>query len=174
MITPAYAKEMARYNAWQNRQLSNVVQTLDEASLTQDRGAFFGSILGTLNHILLVNILYRERVEQDGRSHFTRLDEILHRDLVHLTRAQREEDSWVERHLASASEEALDTETVGFYTLLEEPEYWEVSQRLYYSNLFQHQVHHRGQAHNMLSQCGLDPPPIVSSSTLLPPLLGLS
>ena len=32
--------------------------------------------------------------------------------------------------------------------------------RLYYSNLFQHQIHHRGQAHNMLSQCGLDPPSV--------------
>ena len=165
---------MARFSRWANDRLLAAAATLSPEQLAQDRGAFFGSILGTLNHILLVNILYRERVEQGGRSHFTRLDEILHRDLVHLTRAQREEDSWVERHLASASEEALDTETVGFYTLLEEPEYWEVSQRLYYSNLFQHQVHHRGQAHNMLSQCGLDPPPIVSSSTLLPPLLGLS
>ncbi len=58
MITPAYAKEMARYNAWQNRQLSNVVQTLDEASLTQDRGAFFGSILGTLNHLLWCDQLW--------------------------------------------------------------------------------------------------------------------
>ena len=57
-------------------------------------------------------------------------------------------------------DDELDGSSVGFYTLLDQPEYWEVSQRLYFSNLFQHQAHHRGQVHNMLSQAGLEPPPI--------------
>jgi hypothetical protein len=61
---------------------------------------------------------------------------------------------------STASTSMLDEGTVGFYTLLDDPEYWEVSIWLYYSNLFQHQTHHRGQAHNMLSQCGLSPPSI--------------
>ena len=54
-------------------------------------------------------------------------------------------------------EDALAT-PVGFSKLLEQPEYWEVSHSIYFSNLFQHQVHHRGQAHNMLSQANIDLP----------------
>jgi uncharacterized damage-inducible protein DinB len=54
---------------------------------------------------------------------------------------------------------ALD-EPIGFYILLDDPEYWEVSKRVYCFNPFQHQVHHRGQIHNMLSQAGIDPPAI--------------
>jgi len=151
---------MAEFSAWANERLYSACATLSESELAAERGAFFGSILGTLNHILLVNILYRERLESDGRSQFKRLDDILHTDVGALREAQRAEDAWYVDRVSSASEAELDDETVGFYTLLDDPEYWEVSQRLYFSNLFQHQIHHRGQVHNMLSQAGLDPPPI--------------
>ncbi|MEM6309875.1 MAG: DinB family protein [Pseudomonadota bacterium] len=52
MIEPGYVQVMSRYNAWQNRQLTQIVEVMDYDALTQDRGAFFGSILATLNHLL--------------------------------------------------------------------------------------------------------------------------
>jgi len=52
MITPEYVRSLARYNAWQNRQMKGALETLPAAALREDRGAFFGSILGTLNHLL--------------------------------------------------------------------------------------------------------------------------
>ncbi|KIN72518.1 DinB family protein [Sulfitobacter guttiformis] len=52
MIAKEYVLQMARYNAWQNSQLRKVVKQMDEADLTADRGAPFGSIFGTMNHIL--------------------------------------------------------------------------------------------------------------------------
>ena len=55
--------EMARFNAWANARLHAAAATLPPEEVARDRGAFFGSILGTLNHILLVDILYRERLE---------------------------------------------------------------------------------------------------------------
>eukprot|EP01052_Picozoa_sp_SAG31_P035491 SAG31_NODE_4290_length_3376_cov_6.530058_3_plen_185_part_00 len=151
---------MAKFSAWANERLYHACAALADSELAAERGAFFGSILGTLNHILLVNILYRERLESGGHSRFKRLDEALHTDLGELQKAQASEDAWCVKRTDSASDAELDRQTVGFYTLLDDPEYWEVSERLYFSNLFQHQVHHRGQVHNMLSQCGIDPPPI--------------
>ena len=52
MISPHYCQTMARYNAWQNAQLIDAVTPLDAEALLAERGAFFGSILGTLNHLL--------------------------------------------------------------------------------------------------------------------------
>ena len=117
---------MARFSKWANARLYAACREgLSPAALAEDRGAFFGSILGTLNHVLLVNILYRERLENGGRSHFTTLNDILHTDLEALAKAQAREDDWlIERVGADSAAGDLDEGTVGFYTLLEDPEYW--------------------------------------------------
>lgn len=52
MITPEYCQVMARYNAWQNDGLRKLLPQMDVADLTQERGAFFGSIMKTVNHLL--------------------------------------------------------------------------------------------------------------------------
>ena len=52
MITPEYCRTMAAYNARQNKGLMSIIQAMDEDDLRADRGAFFGSIWGTLNHLL--------------------------------------------------------------------------------------------------------------------------
>lgn len=49
---------------------------------------------------------------------------------------------------------------IGFWTLMDSPDRWEVPKHIYFTNLCQHQTHHRGQAHNMVSQTGIEPPPI--------------
>ncbi|MCA3648280.1 MAG: damage-inducible protein DinB, partial [Methylobacterium sp.] len=51
MITPEFARMMARYNAWQNRSLVAAASGLDDANRLADRGAFFRSIAGTFNHL---------------------------------------------------------------------------------------------------------------------------
>lgn len=154
----AHPQTMAQFSAWANRRIYGACEALSPAALAEDRGAFFGSILGTLNHILLVDLLYRERLEGTA-TRFRALDEILHAELGPLARSQAAQDAWYIERLAGVTEADLER-PVGFYTLLDEPEYWEVPHRTYFTNLFQHQVHHRGHVHNMLSQAGLDPPPI--------------
>lgn len=57
MITRQYCVTMARYTAWQNRQSRAIVQAMPEAVIRAERGAFFGSILGTLNHVLWGDML---------------------------------------------------------------------------------------------------------------------
>ena len=154
----AHPYTMALFNKWANERLHAACATLPAAEVAADRGAFFGSIVGTLNHILLVDLLYRERIE-GVKTRFDTLDQILHDDLETLAKAQAASDGYYAKLLRKLTQADLE-EPLGFHTLLDEPEYWEVPKWVYYSNLFQHQVHHRGQAHNMLSQAGIDPPPI--------------
>ena len=150
--------EMARFNAWANARLHAAAATLPAGEVARERGAFFGSILGTLNHILLVDQLYRERLE--GReTRFKTLDETVHDDLGQLTAAQAGEDAYYIEYFQALDPAVMET-TIGFHTLTDVPLWWEVPRKIYFSNLFQHQVHHRGQAHNMLSQAGLEPPSV--------------
>ena len=61
MITPAYALKMARYNRWMNDKLYGHCATLADADRKADMGAFFGSIHGTLNHLLLADRVWMGR-----------------------------------------------------------------------------------------------------------------
>ena len=63
MITPEYIQIMARYNGWQNRSLYMAASGLSEAARQQDRGAFFGSIHGTLSHILFGDTIWMSRFD---------------------------------------------------------------------------------------------------------------
>lgn len=63
MIETGYVREMARYNAWQNKQVFDFIKVLPEAELTKDRGAFFGSILATLNHLLWGDTIWMSRFD---------------------------------------------------------------------------------------------------------------
>lgn len=154
----AHPNTLAEFNRWANRHLYAVCAKLTPDQIAEDRGAFFKSILGTLNHILLVDILYRERLE-GVRSRFKTLDEILHDDFARLSTHQSEED---QRWVSLTKDIEADTldETIGFWTLLDNPDRWEVPKHIYFTNLCQHQAHHRGHVHNMISQTGIEPPPI--------------
>ena len=61
MLTADYVRLMARYNAWQNAQITRVLDGVSLKLLTEDHGAFFGSILGTLNHILWADRMWLHR-----------------------------------------------------------------------------------------------------------------
>lgn len=153
----AHPNIAAQYNAWANKRLHGICAELPAAAVAQDRGAFFGSILGTLNHILLVDILYRERIEGID-STFNGLDDTLHTDLTALSAQQSAED---QRWVALTKEVDIDRldEPFVFWTLgLDNRDRREVPKHIYFTNLAQHQAHHRGQVHNMVSQAGVKPP----------------
>lgn len=155
MFTPT---QHAAFNTWANQRLLGACATLSDARLRADRGAYFKSIWGTLNHILLVDMLYLDRL-QGRASHFKRLDETVCLDFLELRGLQTEQDRLYTAYVDTLTPAALDRD-VRFRTLLADAQMWTVPMRLYLSNLFQHQAHHRGQVHNLLSQEGLDPPPL--------------
>lgn len=154
----AHPPLLAQFNAWANRRLHAAAASLPAEDVARDRGAFFGSILGTLNHICLVDLLYRDRIE-GRKSPFQGLDDILHATMPALTAAQAEIDAWFLAYAESLSEADLAGEIV-FTTLLDQPEEWRVPRMVYLTNLAQHQVHHRGQAYALLNQAGVDVPSI--------------
>ena len=147
----------ARYNAWANKRLYGVAEQLSAEELTKDRKGFFKSILGTLNHILLADLIYRERLEKKPTT-FTRLDEIIYDNFGELKSAQFDQDDWYQNFCNDMDSEELDG-TLTFDTV-ETGEFFSLPLRMCLTNLFQHQIHHRGQTHHMLGHAGLEPPPL--------------
>ena len=149
----------ARYNAWANNRIYNALSRIDDSSRKEDRKAFFGSIHNTMNHILLADLIYRERLEKKPTT-YTRLDEVLYDDFVELESAHRENDEWYvgfcEGMDPAELEGNLSFKAVG----MDSDEFFSLPLRLCLSNLFQHQIHHRGQVHHMISHAGENPPPV--------------
>ena len=65
MIDPTYCQMMARYNIWQNQSLIAAADTLSDDQRRLDRGAFFGSIFATLNHLLWADSMWMHRFQGD-------------------------------------------------------------------------------------------------------------
>ncbi len=61
MITPEYVRTMAAYNRWQNQNLYGAADELSDAQRKEQRGAFFGSIHGTLSHLLWGDQIWMSR-----------------------------------------------------------------------------------------------------------------
>ncbi|MGI9331563.1 MAG: DinB family protein [Gammaproteobacteria bacterium] len=147
----------ARYNTWANQKIYAACAALTPEERKLDRRGFFKSIHGTLNHILLADLIYRERLEKKPTT-FTRLDEILYEDFDELRRVQSEQDRWYVTFADAMDPTELDG-TLSFDTV-GTGEYFSLPLRNCLTNLFEHQIHHRGQTHHMLSHAGIDPPPL--------------
>jgi uncharacterized damage-inducible protein DinB len=137
---------MAAYNRQMNQQFYAACAELTDAERKQDRGVFFKSIHGTLNHLLLVDRLWLGGFTKNSVA-FGSLDEELYADFVELSTAREQMDTdilaWVET-LTMELLEAPFNEHLAFPT-------W-----LTVTHFFNHQTHHRGQLSAMLAQCGQD------------------
>jgi uncharacterized damage-inducible protein DinB len=148
---------MARFNAWVNERLYGSVAKLPEDAYRSDRKAFFGSIHHTLNHLLVVDRLWTRRIE--GVDHGIRaLDQILYDDFEELRAARYEED----RHLielVDGLDAAALQRPVRYRRMIGEGEE-EARAGHILLTLFNHQTHHRGQIHALLTQMDVVPPPL--------------
>jgi uncharacterized damage-inducible protein DinB len=136
----------ALYNRWANERLFGCAAQLTPAALAEDRGAFFGSLLGTLNHPLVTDRLWMSRLE--GVSpRGTRLKEVLHEDFEDLSAARRSQDQKIIAFVHDLSEERL-AEPLDYATTSGAPQSQPVHQVL--AHLFNHQTYHRGQAHHLI------------------------
>ncbi len=155
---------LSRYNQWMNDKLYNTAAQLPADELARDRGAFFGSLLGTLNHIIVADIIWLQRFCEHPAQHAA-LDQIrsmpkpqalaqtLLDDFTALSAERRNLDatiiSWCEQLNASDLNHKLayrnmkgEASVKNFASLM--------------LHFFNHQTHHRGQATTLLSQQGLD------------------
>jgi uncharacterized damage-inducible protein DinB len=156
MMPDRYFSTLARYNRWANRRLYDAVARLDEAEYLKSRPAFFGSIHATLNHILVGDRLWIARIEERTPPKLA-LDQILYGDLVALRVARIAEDDHILNVVAGLSETRLDG-MLDYANVKAEKQ--RTPLRLVLGHFFNHQAHHRGQVHDMLSQTAVEPPPL--------------
>jgi uncharacterized damage-inducible protein DinB len=155
VITPAYCQTMARYNAWQNQSLFHAAASLSEDAREEDRGAFFGSIRATLSHLMWGDLMWMARFDGGEGPGGSIADSPGRYDWPTL---------WAERP-------RLDARIAGWSWMVTEEElagdlHWysfaqarEMSKPygLCVVHVFNHQTHHRGQVHAMLTAAGARP-----------------
>ncbi len=153
----AHFQRMAAYNRWANARLYDAAGRLSPAALSETRSGFFPSILKTLNHILVADTVWMGRLEGTGHPGVTALDQVLHADFPPLKAARTAMD---ERIIAFVDElaPARVQEDLVYRTMGGEPARTPLEQVL--AHVFNHQTHHRGQAHAMLSSTEIAPPPL--------------
>lgn len=146
---------MARFNSWVNDRIYACVAGLPEDSYRADQGAFFGSVHGTLNHLLLVDRLWTARL-QGTIEKFSSLAQILYDDLPSLTEARKAEDQRLIDLVESYSDADLKGEVT--FTMMSQPGDMTMRRDHILLTLYNHQTHHRGQIHCLLTQCDLATP----------------
>ena len=145
---------MARYNAWMNERLYASCARLTDEQRKENVGAFFKSIHGTLNHLLLADRVWMARFNGTTFK-VTSLSDELHADFDRL-RAEREEtDRAITRWARSLTDAELEGELT--YMSLVDPAPRSSPLWLAATHFFNHQTHHRGQLTTLLSQRGIDP-----------------
>jgi uncharacterized damage-inducible protein DinB len=157
MITPAHAQLMARYNRWQNQSLYTAADQITDADRKSDQGAFFGSIHATLNHLLWGDQTWMHRFAGTPAPQAKSPRESV-QHLLAWEDLKRERQAFDETIIAWAGK--LDP------AWLEDDMTWysgaagrEISRPrwLIVTHFFNHQTHHRGQVHGMLTRLGAKP-----------------
>ncbi len=149
---------LARFNRWVNGRLYGCVAELSDADYRADRGAFFGSVHATLNHILIGDRLWFGRIKDEVPAEIKSLDQILHDDLASLTAAREAMDARIIEIVDGLNEGDLDREIT--FRQLSRPAPLTQPARRMLQTVFNHQTHHRGQVHCLLTQAGIEPPPM--------------
>jgi uncharacterized damage-inducible protein DinB len=159
-MTPDHCRALARYNRWMNDKLYAVAAKLTDDERKRDRGAFFKSIHGTLNHLLLADRVWMGRFtgvslhgDWLGPGGIRSLDQELYGDFEELrrerARTDKDIDGWVAGLTAEKLASPLRYERKG--KTYDDPLWQSVA------HLFNHETHHRGQVTTLLTQAGHDP-----------------
>ena len=154
----------ARYNRLMNRRILEAAAKLSQDDLSRDRGAFFKSVLGTLNHVLVGDIIWLKRFAKHPPSRKlleridvceqpASLDSILCADLESLAAQRAHIDEIIADWIAGLAESDLEDNLV-YRNMAGKPQHKPLVSLI--SHLFLHQVHHRGQATTLISQSGVD------------------
>lgn len=144
-------KMFAAYNAWANRIVLAEAVALSPSACRENRGAFFGSLHGTLNHLLATDRIWMKRFTGSGDAP-TRLDAVVFEDMEQLRHARIAEDQRIIDWIGSLDENQL-AEDIS-YSPISNPVPITHSLQLGLDHFFNHQTHHRGQCHTILTSLG--------------------
>lgn len=160
MMSSDWLKGLARYNRWMNDKVYGAASTLSDETRKRDCGAFFKSIHGTLNHLLVADRIWMGRFKGSefpppfiGPGAIVSIDQELYSDFEELRRQRGNTDEEICAWIEQLHPEKLSAPLVFIRRgkRFEHPLWWAVS------HLFNHQTHHRGQVTTLLTQNGADP-----------------
>jgi uncharacterized damage-inducible protein DinB len=154
---------MAGYNAWANTRLLRMAGQLADEQYRRDVGVYFKSLHGTLNHLLVADLIWLHRLTGTGRMP-ARLNEIIHDDLPALAVERRAQDERILAYVTGLSDTELE-ESWEFRTLTGAVK--RQLRRETLAHLFNHQTHHRGQAHAALTLLGVAEPESLDVAAML-------
>jgi uncharacterized damage-inducible protein DinB len=148
MTPAAHYRMFGHYNAWANGRLYDAVSRLTDEQYRADRGAFFKSVHGTLNHLLVTDRVWMHRFTGEGEAP-NRLDAILFETFDELRAAREAED----RRIVDYVDGLDDARIAGTikYRRVSTPEQFEQELAPALAHWFNHQTHHRGQVHALLT-----------------------
>jgi len=153
MLDRDYTRLMAEYNAWMNEKVYAACATLSDEERKRDRGAFFKSIHGTLNHLLWADRAFLIRLLEWDLP-FGKPGDILYDDFEGLWAERKRLDEamlgWANNIDAGLLSGMYELFSVAYQRRRRMPRYLLVVQ------MFNHQTHHRGQLTTLLSQLGMD------------------
>jgi uncharacterized damage-inducible protein DinB len=149
-----YFAMMADYNRWANARLYEAATSLSDEQFRRPVGVYFKSLQGTLNHLLVADRIWMHRLDRTG-THPDRLNAIVFEDLVALRSAREVEDQRIARYVEDRSDIELEA-VCEYHTLGGVPQQQRIRDIL--AHLFNHQTHHRGQAHAALTLLGIREP----------------
>lgn len=166
MADPRHFQLLARYNAWMNEKLMDAAARLPHAALSADRGAFFGSILGTLNHLIVTDTMwFRRFLDHPAAARTGALAPVAAMPVENRLDAQPCDGLPVLRQRRGAIDAAiaawvgaLNADDLAFALAYHNskgiPSRRETAGLLLH--VFNHQTHHRAQAATLLTQAGVD------------------
>ncbi|WP_313950461.1 DinB family protein [Accumulibacter sp.] len=155
---------MAKYNEWMNCRLYAAAMSLPDEELVRNRRAFFGSVLGTLNHLVVGDTIWLKRFATHPANYSAleavrnlptpaSLDQLLHTDVRDLSKYRTSLDQIITEWTRTITEHDLD------HVLHYANTRGVAADKRFFSlvmHFFNHQTHHRGQATTLLSQAGVD------------------
>ena len=170
-------KLLSDYNTWMNTKLYDAAATLSATELAADKGAFFSSILGTLNHIVVADTVWLQRFAKLANPHQTpdqpqhqlephaalvticqlptptSLDALLFTDLTELRQRRMLLDAAISNWIVELTDDDL-AQNVQYGNMKGTPQRKPLDSLLLH--FFNHQTHHRGQVSTLLFQSGID------------------
>lgn len=155
---------MSQYNQWMNNNVYEAAAHLSEEKLLADKGAFFSSILGTLNHLVVADLIWLKRFSTHPANHSaldsirdiaqpTSLDQIVHPRFSALTAERKKLDETILSWCNQLTESDLK-HNLSYKNMKNQPAVKVFGSLILH--FFNHQTHHRGQATTLLSQEGID------------------
>jgi uncharacterized damage-inducible protein DinB len=153
MVDPGYVRTMAAYNAEMNRRLFEAAERIPDGERRQDRGAFWGSLHGTLCHVLWGDRMWMARfdgwekpavIQKESATLIEDFDELRHQRVAD----DRRISAWAARITPDWLAEDMGWFSASVQRDLRHPRSFLVT------HFFNHQTHHRGQAHALITACG--------------------